>query len=95
MPALRGFATLSPERRRELASKGGKSVPASRRGFSNKDVARKAGSKGGKRVAAEKRAFSRDPELAKRAGSMGGAAPRKATGSRLAHRTGDGGPKQP
>ena len=31
---LRGFAALSPERRRELAALGGKSVPPEKRSFS-------------------------------------------------------------
>lgn len=77
MPALKGFALLSPERRRELASKGGKSVPAESRGFSNKDVASKAGKKGGKSVNPQNRAFSRNPELARKAGKKGGAALRR------------------
>jgi uncharacterized protein len=45
---LRGFASLSPERRAEIARKGGASVPADRRSFSqDRDLARSAGSKGG------------------------------------------------
>ena len=44
----RGFASLSPERQREIASMGGKSVPAEKRSFSqNKDLATWAGRKGG------------------------------------------------
>ena len=44
----RGFASLSPEQRREIASMGGKSVPAEKRAFSqNKELATKAGRKGG------------------------------------------------
>ncbi len=31
---LRGFASLSPERRKEIASKGGRAVPKDRRSFS-------------------------------------------------------------
>lgn len=45
----RGFASMSPERRREIARKGGKSVDP------------------------RQRAFSKDPELAARAGTKGGA----------------------
>lgn len=43
-----GFALMDPERRRELARKGGHAVPADRRAFSqNKGLAIKAGRKGG------------------------------------------------
>jgi general stress protein YciG len=45
---LRGFASLTPERRREIASKGGKSVPAEKRAYStNRELAATAGKKGG------------------------------------------------
>lgn len=44
----RGFAAMSPERRREIAAKGGRSVEP------------------------QQRSFSRDPELAARAGRIGG-----------------------
>lgn len=48
----RGFAALSPERRRELASLGGRSVPAEKRSFTtNRVLARVAGKRGGKRAA--------------------------------------------
>jgi general stress protein YciG len=44
----RGFASLSPERRKEIASLGGSSVPEERRSFSqDRDLAREAGRKGG------------------------------------------------
>jgi general stress protein YciG len=43
----RGFAAMTPERRRELASKGGKAVPAEKRYYSNKANASSAGFKGG------------------------------------------------
>jgi general stress protein YciG len=44
----RGFASMSPEKQREIASKGGKSVPSDRRSFSqNRDLASAAGRKGG------------------------------------------------
>ena len=44
----RGFASISPERQREIASKGGKSVPADKRSFSqNRTLAAEAGRKGG------------------------------------------------
>jgi len=54
MPALpnnihkRGFASLSPERRVEIARKGGAAVPAEKRSFAqNRTLARIAGTKGG------------------------------------------------
>jgi len=45
---LRGFALLSPERRKEIASKGGKSVPPEKRYYADKSKASEAGAKGGK-----------------------------------------------
>jgi uncharacterized protein len=45
---LRGFASMSPERQQELARKGGASVPAAKRSFSqNRDLASHAGRLGG------------------------------------------------
>ncbi|MFN3687526.1 general stress protein [Salinarimonas sp.] len=47
-PSKRGFASMSPEKQREIASKGGQSVPASKRSFSqNRELASAAGRKGG------------------------------------------------
>ena len=44
----RGFASISVEKRREIASKGGKSVPAEKRSFSqNRSLASEAGRNGG------------------------------------------------
>ncbi len=44
----RGFASMNPEKRREIASMGGKSVPSEKRSFSqNRDLASNAGRKGG------------------------------------------------
>jgi general stress protein YciG len=44
----RGFASMSVEKRREIASRGGKSVPAEKRSFSqNRNLASEAGRKGG------------------------------------------------
>ena len=44
----RGFASLSPERRVEIARSGGASVPAEKRSFAqNRQLARSAGAKGG------------------------------------------------
>jgi general stress protein YciG len=70
---------MSPEKRREIASKGGKSIPAAKRTFSmNKTLASEAGRKGGKSVAPANRTFTHNLELAKAAGSKGGKAPRRA-----------------
>lgn len=44
----RGFASMSPERRREIAALGGAAVPADKRSFSQqRDLASSAGRKGG------------------------------------------------
>ena len=44
----RGFASMDPEKQRELARKGGASVPASKRSFSqDSSLAARAGRKGG------------------------------------------------
>jgi len=44
----RGFASLSAERRLQIARKGGASVPADKRAFAqNRHLARSAGAKGG------------------------------------------------
>ena len=46
--SLRGFAAMSPERQREIARKGGESVPNEKRSFSqNPGLAAEAGRKGG------------------------------------------------
>lgn len=46
--ALRGFACLSPERRREIAARGGANVPPDKRSFSkNRELASESGRKGG------------------------------------------------
>lgn len=46
--AKRGFAALSPERRREISARGGASVPAEKRSFSiSRDLAASAGRSGG------------------------------------------------
>jgi general stress protein YciG len=43
----RGFALLSPERRKEIARMGGNAVPAEKRYYANKANASAAGFKGG------------------------------------------------
>lgn len=46
--ARRGFAAMTPERRREIARKGGASVPGEKRSFAmDRDLAAQAGRKGG------------------------------------------------
>ncbi|WP_309627804.1 general stress protein [Brevundimonas sp.] len=47
-PLKRGFACMTPERRLEIARKGGASVPGEKRAFAtNAELAREAGRKGG------------------------------------------------
>jgi general stress protein YciG len=71
--APRGFAAMDEAKQREIARKGGESVPAEKRSFSrNHELAAAAGRKGGESVPAEKRSFSRDHELAAEAGREGG-----------------------
>ena len=44
----RGFASMDPEKQREIARRGGASVPPESRSFSqNRELAREAGRKGG------------------------------------------------
>lgn len=65
----RGFALMDPERRREIASRGGQSVPAAKRSFStSRELAADAGRKGGQNTKPEDRGFSRDRALASAAG---------------------------
>jgi general stress protein YciG len=69
----RGFASMDEEKQRDIASKGGQSVPAEKRSFSKDPaLAAEAGRKGGESVPDEKRSFSKDPELAAEAGRKGG-----------------------
>lgn len=70
---LRGFARMSPEKRKQIAAKGGKSVPAKMRSFSrNRNLASQAGEIGGKSVDPKVRSFSTDKALAIKAGRKGG-----------------------
>jgi general stress protein YciG len=74
----RGFASMDPARQREIARKGGKSVPAEKRSFSqDAQLASKAGRKGGQSVNPTNRSFSRDHALAAEAGKKGGGASHK------------------
>jgi general stress protein YciG len=78
----RGFASMDAARQREIASKGGQSVPDEKRSFSrNATLAATAGRKGGQSVPDEKRSFSQDHDLAAAAGRKGGQ-----RGSGAAHR---------
>jgi len=65
----RGLAALTPERRREIAQLGGKSVPREKRAFfKNPEIAKSAGSLGGLKASPEKRYFSLHPDKARQAG---------------------------
>jgi general stress protein YciG len=69
----RGTAAMDEEKRREIASKGGQSVPPEKRPFAqDPDLAAEAGRKGGQSVPPEKRPFAQDPGLASEAGRKGG-----------------------
>jgi general stress protein YciG len=72
-PARRGFAAISSERQREIASLGGKAVPDEKRSFSrDPELARQAGRKGGQKIPAKSRSFAQNTELAAQAGRKGG-----------------------
>lgn len=80
----RGFASMDRERQKQIASKGGRSVPEEKRSFSrNRELAVAAGRKGGKNVRPEARSFSQDRALASSAGRKGGK-----SSSRVASRDG-------
>ena len=69
----RGFAGMDPDKRREIARKGGAKVPHEKRSFShNKELAADAGRKGGRAVAAQSRPFFNNRNLASEAGRKGG-----------------------
>lgn len=71
----RGFAAMDADKQRAIARKGGESVPAEKRSFSqDRALAASAGRKGGQSVADEDRSFSRNRSLASRAGQKGGQA---------------------
>lgn len=71
----RGFAAMDKAKQREIASKGGRSVPDEKRSFSqDRTLASAAGRKGGESVPDEKRSFSQDRSLAAAAGRKGGEA---------------------
>jgi general stress protein YciG len=82
----RGFASMDPEKRREIARKGGASVPAEKRAFSSdKALAAVAGKKGGSAIAKDKRSFSKDRALAAHAGRKGAIGRRLMRSTALAH----------
>ena len=82
---MRGFACMDPEKRREIASKGGKSVPGEKRSFSqNSDLATRAARKGGASVLDQNRSFSRFRDLASESGRKGGLASAAAKRAKLA-----------
>lgn len=69
-PAGRGFAAMDPERQREIARKGGRSVPDEKRSFSqNRELAAAAGRKGGQESGGN---FANDRARAAAAGRKGG-----------------------
>ncbi|WP_241665307.1 con-10 family general stress protein [Teichococcus oryzae] len=70
-----GFASMDEAKQRNIASKGGQSVPAAKRSFAQDPaLAAEAGRKGGQAVQASDRSFSRDRSLAASAGRKGGQA---------------------
>jgi general stress protein YciG len=63
-----GLASLSPERRREIAVKGGSSVPPEKRSFyTDREFARSAGRRGGivsQQRAKERKSTNEPPQVA-------------------------------
>ncbi len=60
--AKRGFAVMDPDRRREIAARGGASVPAEKRSFSkSRDLAISAGRTGGSASKPRVHAAGQDP----------------------------------
>lgn len=69
----RGFASMDESKQREIARKGGESVPSEKRSFSqDPSLAAEAGRKGGQNVRDEDRSFAKDRDLAAQAGRKGG-----------------------
>jgi general stress protein YciG len=66
----RGFASMDEDKQREIAKKGGQSVPDEKRSFSqDPELASEAGRKGGQESGGN---FKNDPERASEAGREGG-----------------------
>jgi general stress protein YciG len=83
-----GFASMDQAKQRDIASKGGQSVPAAKRSFAQDPaLAAEAGRKGGQSVQAESRSFSRNRELAAQAGRKGGQATQGNRSQAAARRT--------
>lgn len=75
----RGFASMDQQKQREIASKGGQSVPPEKRSFSqDPQLAAEAGRKGGQASGGN---FANDPGRASEAGRKGG----QASGGNFAH----------
>ncbi len=90
----RGFAAMDREKQREIASKGGQSVPSEKRSFSkDPELAAEAGRKGGQSVAPQSRSFSQNRALAAEAGRKGGEA-RGARAERPGGRRGEATPSR-
>lgn len=71
--SLRGFASMSQDKQRAIARKGGANVPHEKRSFAqNRSLAAEAGRKGGKAVAPQDRSFAQNRALAAAAGRKGG-----------------------
>lgn len=69
----RGFAAMDPQKRREIAAKGGAAIKPEDRSFAkDRGLAARAGALGGKNTPAETRSFSQDRDLARTAGRKGG-----------------------
>ena len=69
----RGFASMDPQKQRDIARRGGRSVPNEKRSFSqDHGLAAAAGRTGGQNVPDEKRSFAQDRALAAEAGRKGG-----------------------
>lgn len=72
-PKPRGLAALSPERRREIASMGGRATQAAGKGSHfTSEAAREAGAKGGKAAQASGKAYRFTKATAREAGLKGG-----------------------
>jgi uncharacterized protein len=70
--STRGFAGMDQAKQREIASKGGASVPDEKRSFSqDRELAAAAGRKGGQASGGN---FARNPQRASEAGRKGGQA---------------------
>lgn len=68
----RGFASMAPDAQREIAAKGGASIPNDKRSFSvDRELAQRAGRKGGKMSGGN---FANNPRRAAEAGRKGGIA---------------------